>query len=886
MSRKRITIWEQIQEIQEILKKEKSSIDAEQKSLEAIKKKAEKLLQRLQTDLVEWTNMNRLSETLTETNVGFMLHSSKNELNSWKVEMYEFLQSPLSNIQRSKYQQMIQLLRDSPEILARAIILTPGLQRNYIETLSHSAIFSLFGNLCNDQEEFKMLILLKSCILEQLKLSPEPRTMLSSNKLLSRLLSAYVKNSQTQSFLISGLRDPMLALIQESSIDFSPQKEDEQKEGPDLVTTKLASFMKQFLDSMEKKIPLLPYGIRWLSKTFRNLCFLLHQERYGVITDIPITKTHKNNLTQIAKIFLSICSSKDDRRISMRNITQKIGEYDINISRFFAEIANVIDQVKPIEPQIENKKKKTKEDLFFVGRKPLLKSTLITPNDVYSLHQLIYQYATEVLPKTKDKLDLEAPLIKFILEFGKPPELIPAEHNKYLSLSLTLTLPAPPKLSLNTKNVVTKERGRSFFFSNKTNRSISVPKQDPVIAKKIKISQASFLQDAEKKFKQALWTIQFSNVESYKNKNIIDILRSEKEIAFASNSINQACILDATIRALEKITQNEKKLDQSSLMLKIKQSYFSRKNHLHNLVSQKYDYQGIVNRLEELVNQTESRMTSFDNFIRALVVRAFIEKYSDTLQDSIKIIKESSDLEILRKNTTDFFDSSQNILKMDPLCSVYSKTLRPLLISIQNHVFIQIHDFIFQPIFMKEQFEQEDNDFSIKMTEIRKKLTPQILQIPQEVWKKELWILAIEELMTLNQFKSPSLKIGVLAKCAKIINNILLFSGIREIGADLMLPIIIYVIVVTNPPNLPSNIRFVDIFGDRDVIDPEQDYWLTVFKSAYAYLKDLDLKTLDQPKNSENETRIRFEDDDYNDENINENNNKNNNNNNDENNNN
>eukprot|EP01156_Anaeramoeba_ignava_P021611 Anaeramoba_ignava/c19391_g2_i1.p1 GENE.c19391_g2_i1~~c19391_g2_i1.p1 ORF type:complete len:105 (+),score=39.92 c19391_g2_i1:2-316(+) len=102
MSRKRITIWEQIQEIQEILKKEKSSIDAEQKSLEAIKKKAEKLLQRLQTDLVEWTNMNRLSETLTETNVGFMLHSSKNELNSWKVEMYEFLQSPLSNIQRSR----------------------------------------------------------------------------------------------------------------------------------------------------------------------------------------------------------------------------------------------------------------------------------------------------------------------------------------------------------------------------------------------------------------------------------------------------------------------------------------------------------------------------------------------------------------------------------------------------------------------------------------------------------------------------------------------------------------------------------------------------------------------------------------------------------------
>uniref|UniRef100_V9IGW7 GTPase-activating protein and VPS9 domain-containing protein 1 n=2 Tax=Apinae TaxID=70987 RepID=V9IGW7_APICE len=58
-------------------------------------------------------------------------------------------------------------------------------------------------------------------------------------------------------------------------------------------------------------------------------------------------------------------------------------------------------------------------------------------------------------------------------------------------------------------------------------------------------------------------------------------------------------------------------------------------------------------------------------------------------------------------------------------------------------------------------------------------------------------------------------------------------------AADDLIPVLVYVIIKTNPPSLLSTIQYVDSFyGNR--LGGEEQYWWTQFCSAIEFIKTMD----------------------------------------------
>eukprot|EP01156_Anaeramoeba_ignava_P010114 Anaeramoba_ignava/a478895_47.p1 GENE.a478895_47~~a478895_47.p1 ORF type:complete len:873 (+),score=290.05 a478895_47:16-2634(+) len=862
-TRRVLNSGDELLKLQEILKREKYCLEAEQNALETIRQQSEKLLEDLQSGVVELINMSRLMETLSVGNIEYKLKREEKITQNWKVQIYDPFESPLSSVQKGKYQKMMQMIRENLDVLALSMSDTRNLNRTCTETLSHSAIFAVFGHLFSFNEEMNLLKLLKKLIELQIQQNPNVKELLTGNKLLARLLSAYSKTGRSNAYLISSLRSPMLDVIQDLNLDLLSATTNKQIDKDGVMTRRLIFYAKEFLGSLHDKIKLIPYGIRWICKFISEICkqnklekdmvhvvgdffflkyvnpVILSPERYGVVSDVPILKKSRFNLTQIAKILLSLCHGTSSLRTSDAMFGNKIDEFDINMKSFINDLINVPEKIVS----------DTTQDNFILESFPNAKNSLVTPNDLYALHSLLYEFATMVLPEKQNVNEiLQNPLIQFMISFGKPPDFITETEMKYLPISLG----TKPKTTEKKKVV---QESKSFSQRRKTFGISELGGETKFSRRKttnLHSFQAAFpsqnddiMNEAERKLRQVLCKIDY--FVGKKGKSFIDILLEEKEAAHASHSIDLACLLDSTIQTLEKMPLSVKKAEYRPLIWKIKKEHETRQNYLKDLIEKKYNFQHTMNQLQVEIDQIQSQIMTFDQYMNCLATNLLIEKNQDKINKVIQDLKSAFDINDLEKKISEFYTSLQQIISSDSLCS-YLRSMNPLLKIAENYAYIDIYSVMFQPRFMRQEMEKEDTTFSIKNVTIKHKMTPDFLGVPEDFWDQSMWFLAIKELSSVNTVKSPLLKIECLAHCAQVVNNILLFNGISEIGADLMLPIIIYVIAISNPPNLPSNIKFIDMFCDRDVIDPEYEYWFTVFKSAYLYLSELDLQTLPKKK--------------------------------------
>ncbi len=69
--------------------------------------------------------------------------------------------------------------------------------------------------------------------------------------------------------------------------------------------------------------------------------------------------------------------------------------------------------------------------------------------------------------------------------------------------------------------------------------------------------------------------------------------------------------------------------------------------------------------------------------------------------------------------------------------------------------------------------------------------------------------------------------------------NLLQLTG-KSAGADDVFPILVYVILCANPPNLHSTIQYVRYFGAASVSFGEAGYWWTQFCSAVTFIQSID----------------------------------------------
>ncbi|GAA0158756.1 guanyl-nucleotide exchange factor [Lithospermum erythrorhizon] len=139
-----------------------------------------------------------------------------------------------------------------------------------------------------------------------------------------------------------------------------------------------------------------------------------------------------------------------------------------------------------------------------------------------------------------------------------------------------------------------------------------------------------------------------------------------------------------------------------------------------------------------------------------------------------------------------------------------------------------------------------DDQLHEKMALIQQFIRPENLDIKPTFQNEASWLLAQKELQKINMFKAPRDKIICILNCCKVINNLLLNATSDEDppGADDFLPVLIYIIIKANPPQLHSNLLYIQRYRHQTRLVGETSYFFTNVLSAESFILNIDAKAI------------------------------------------
>ncbi|KAL8159228.1 hypothetical protein V2J09_000765 [Rumex salicifolius] len=133
-----------------------------------------------------------------------------------------------------------------------------------------------------------------------------------------------------------------------------------------------------------------------------------------------------------------------------------------------------------------------------------------------------------------------------------------------------------------------------------------------------------------------------------------------------------------------------------------------------------------------------------------------------------------------------------------------------------------------------------DEQLSEKIALVQQFIRPEHLDIRPPYQNETSWLLAQKELQKINMYKAPREKL--------VINNLLLNASIASNGdppgADEFLPILIFVTLKANPPQLHSNLMYIQRYRRRSRLVSEAAYYFTNILSAESFILNMDAQSL------------------------------------------
>ncbi|GAV59321.1 VPS9 domain-containing protein [Cephalotus follicularis] len=141
-----------------------------------------------------------------------------------------------------------------------------------------------------------------------------------------------------------------------------------------------------------------------------------------------------------------------------------------------------------------------------------------------------------------------------------------------------------------------------------------------------------------------------------------------------------------------------------------------------------------------------------------------------------------------------------------------------------------------------------DDQLSEKMALIQQFVRPENLDIKPTFQNETSWLLAQKELQKINMYKAPRDKLICILNCCKVITNLLFnastASNENPPGADEFLPVLIYVTIKANPPQLHSNLLYIQRYRSQSRLVAEAAYFFTNMLSAESFISNIDANAL------------------------------------------
>ncbi|KAL5538970.1 hypothetical protein UlMin_043308 [Ulmus minor] len=198
------------------------------------------------------------------------------------------------------------------------------------------------------------------------------------------------------------------------------------------------------------------------------------------------------------------------------------------------------------------------------------------------------------------------------------------------------------------------------------------------------------------------------------------------------------------------------------------------------------------------------------------------------------------------KKVQDFFTTMEEAISDHPLwANATDEQVDRAMEGLEKYVMTKLFSRTFCSI---PQDTERDLEISQKIQSLQTFLKPQHLDIPPVLRNEASWLLAEKELQKMNAFKAPREKLQCVMNCCKVINNLLLNASVSEnrvlAGADDFLPVLIYVTIKANPPQLHSNLRFIQLYRRQAKLVSEAAYYFTNLVSAKTFIVNLNAQSL------------------------------------------
>ncbi|XWS21993.1 hypothetical protein CRYUN_Cryun30bG0105400 [Craigia yunnanensis] len=198
------------------------------------------------------------------------------------------------------------------------------------------------------------------------------------------------------------------------------------------------------------------------------------------------------------------------------------------------------------------------------------------------------------------------------------------------------------------------------------------------------------------------------------------------------------------------------------------------------------------------------------------------------------------------KKIQDFFLTMEAAIRDHPLWEDSSDAeIDNALEGLEKYVMTKLHSRTFASSAEDVKMDQQISD---KICLLQTFLRPEHLDIPPVLQNESSWLLAEKELKRINAFRAPREKLLCIMNCCRVINNLLLNASISEDrvlgGADDFLPVLIYVMIKANPPQLHSNLKFIQLYRRQCKLISEAAYFFTNLVSAKSFIVDLNAKSL------------------------------------------
>ncbi|KAK1119373.1 hypothetical protein K0M31_013207 [Melipona bicolor] len=353
--------------------------------------------------------------------------------------------------------------------------------------------------------------------------------------------------------------------------------------------------------------------------------------------------------------------------------------------------------------------------------------------------------------------------------------------------------------------------------------------------------------DAKRKLRMVLSTADLQHVSwsaisernywSQKENELVAFL--QLQLAEAINLQDRALIahLHETLRCVRLFNDDGcRKLFKS-----LRDDYQKRSPYIAYLIRCRQGLLSTLAHLDRLCIRVKCDRDAVNNHLVSVCVRVFLEKKESLL---LRFCDEFKKLTLAdeKQDLVDSFLGKLNAkIDNDPIwqCACENQ-LNLARVAVERTVMARVYHNALYPNGDGDVYRDQLLYDHIK--KLAKVVTPnhKDLRIPKIYHYECPWPWAQAELAVISAYKTPRDKLQCVFRCATTIMNLLSMATERGVpAADDLIPVLVYVIIKTNPPSLLSTIQYVDSFyGNR--LGGEEQYWWTQFCSAIEFIKTMD----------------------------------------------